>query len=176
MSLSVNTWQLTMPPTLKHCQFCQKGFTTQRAVNQHISASTTCLKEWHKNIVRENDSPSPKRRRVNSPDPCLLPNPDIPHNFDDADNCANLEDTDNKSDDVDPVTHRRYVEPFPGPAGETLRCEKTRFEILEGEQRTEGKAPWEPFASRAEWELAEWLVKNVRQRSTDKYLQLPIVS
>ena len=133
---------------MKCCQFCQKGFTTQCGANQHISASTTCLKEWHKNIVRENDSPSPKRRRVNSPEPCLLPNPDIPHNFNDANNCTNLEDTYNKSDNVDLVTHRCYVEPFLGPAGETLRHEKTCFQILEGEQRTEGKAPWEPFAHR----------------------------
>jgi hypothetical protein len=86
-----------------------------------------------------------------------------------------LEDADN-SDELDPATPKRYIEAFPGPAGETLRQERTPFEVLEGMQREEGRAPWDPFASRAEWELAEWLIKNVGQSSTDKYLQLPIVS
>lgn len=169
-----------MPPTSKRCQFCRKTFPTQRCVNQHISASTSCLNEWHKDIVRKNITLSPKRRRVNSPEPCVpddhLPNlnPDPTHDFDVDNNQTNAEEADDGNSD--PLTPKRYVEPFPGPAGDTLRREKTRFEILEEQQKLEGKAAWEPFASRAEWELAEWLMKNVGQKSTDKYLQLPIVS
>jgi hypothetical protein len=171
-----------MPPMSKRCQFCMKNFTTQRAVNQHISASSTCLKEWHKSIVRTNDNRLPKRRRTNSPEPIFhddIPNPDLIDNLDDPDTGngagANVEDADN-SEDHDPATPKRYVEAFPGPAGDTLRQEKTPFEVLEGIQREDGKAPWDPFASRAEWELAEWLINSVGQSSTDKYLQLPIVS
>ena len=170
----------TMPPTSKRCQFCQKTFNTQRGVSQHISASIICLNEWHKNIVKKDDNPSPKRRRINSPEPSFLdeelpyPNPTL--DFDAADNRADVEEVDDDSDNIDQATPKRYVEPFPGPAGDALRQEKTRFEILEGVQQMEGKTSWEPFASRAEWQLAEWLMKNVRQKAIDEYLQLPIVS
>jgi hypothetical protein len=181
-----------MPPKLlKCCHFCQKAFTTQRAVNQHISASENCRKEWHKNIVRKNDNPSPKCRRINSPEPSF-PDDDLPNaNLTDADNfipppepcqqtptCqaaqAVLEDADDS--DLATKSHKRYVEPFPGPAGEALRQEKTNFEVLLQKQELEGKNPWEPFASKAEWGLVEWLMKNVGQKSTDEYLRLPIVS
>jgi hypothetical protein len=167
----------------KHCPFCRKAFPTQRAINQHISASKTCVKDWHKKIIRKNDNPSPKRRRINSPDPNLLD--DLPHanyypepgqqtpsfraTVEDADD----EDDSNLTKESGPV---RYVEPFPGPAGEASRQEKTRFEVLQQIQESEGKTLWEPFASRAEWGLAEWLMKNVGHKSTDDYLQLPIVS
>lgn len=179
---------LTMPLNLKvskHCQFCMKSFPTQRAVNQHISASKICLKEWHKKIIRKNDNSSPKRRRIYSPEPGMLdfPNADLAH---DVDNFPELEQTlsdrawrttIDDEDGNDPTSTRiRYVEAFPGPAGEASRQEKTRFEVLQQIQESEVKAPWEPFASRAEWGLAEWLMKNVGQKKTDDYLQLPIVS
>lgn len=169
-------------PISKRCQFCRKTFPTQRAVNQHISASTICLEEWHKIIVRKNDNPSPKRRRINSPEPSLLddlPNPDptLARNLEDADNSANVEDSyagDGIDDDLE--TPKRYVDPFPELAGDALRRERTRFEILEGEQHLKAKTPWEPFANKTEWGLVEWLMKNVGQKSTDEYLKLPIVS
>jgi hypothetical protein len=171
-----------MPP-IKRCQFCRKAFTLQRAVNQHISASQICLKEWQKKIIRKNDGPSFKRRRTNSPEPTLLdelPNADLIMMQNDADNFppsyqATLEVADDNEDERNP-TPIRYVEPFPGPAGEPLRREKTRFQILQEIQKSELKGAWEPFSSREEWGLAKWLIKNVGQKSTDEYLQLPIVS
>jgi hypothetical protein len=168
-----------MPPKqFKHCQFCRKAFATQRAVNQHISASITCLKEWHKNIIRINDNPSPKRRRINSPEPVLLDDlPNADNILIEANNRANVEDNKDQLGDVDKLaTPKRYIKPFPGPAGVALRQEKTCFESLREIQQLEGKDPWKPFASRTEWGLVEWLIKNVGQKSTDKFLQLPIVS
>lgn len=169
-----------MPAILsKRCQFCSKTFPTQRKVNQHISASAICLKEWHKNIA--NDNQIPKRRRINSPEPepddNIPPNPYPIHDFDDADHQfqaeANVEEAE---EEVDEATPKRYIKPFPGPAGDALRHEKTRFVILEEIQQLEGRSRWEPFASKAEWELAEWLMKYVGQKATDEYLQLLIVS
>jgi hypothetical protein len=174
---------------LKRCQFCLKAFPTQRAVNQHISASKICIEEWHKKIIRKNINPSPKRRRIYSPEPSFLddlPNADLMDILNDADDFlepgqqtpshrATVEVGDDNEDDYNP-TPLRYVEPFPGPAGEPLRREKTRFEMLQEIQKSEEKSPWEPFSSREEWGLAEWLMKNVGQKSTNEYLQLPIVS
>ena len=42
--------------------------------------------------------------------------------------------------------------------------------------RKNGDDPWAPFKDKEEWELAQWLITNVGQNATDKYLKLPIVS
>jgi hypothetical protein len=188
-----------MPPISKRCEFCsfcKKSFPTQRGVRQHISASKKCLNEWHQEMVRKKETRSPKRMRTNSPDPSLLDcdYPDPTSNFDDrldgrlgahleddsnehSQLGAHLEDADDNNERDDHLaTLRRYVEPFPGPAGGVLRQEKTRFEILKENQLLDGKPPWEPFASREEWGLVQWLMTNVGQGSTDEYLKLPIVS
>lgn len=52
------------PELLCRCKFCNKQFQTQKTVNQHISASKICHKEWRNNLVRD-ESPSPKRCRKN---------------------------------------------------------------------------------------------------------------
>ncbi|KAG5633360.1 hypothetical protein H0H81_008424, partial [Sphagnurus paluster] len=67
-----------------------------------------------------------------------------------------------------------YVREFPHPASQWIRHADTAFESLLGELRATGKDVWEPFASEEEWELAMWLMKNVGQKSTDEYLNLPI--
>ena len=162
--------------SLKQCQFCRKHFATQHAVNQHISASRVCLKEWHNDIVSKDENPL-KRKRTNSPEPCLVAEdnyipPPEPHQGSPSWR-ATVEDADNEDGACD---HKRYIEPFLGPAGEALRREKTSFEILQQEHQSEGKVSWEPFANKAEWELVVWLIKNFGQKSTDEYLQLPIVS
>lgn len=69
----------------------------------------------------------------------------------------------------------RFVEPYPGDAGQGIQKSETRFEKWLEIQEMEGRDPWEPFASKKEWALTEWLMKNVGQRSTDEYLKLPIV-
>ena len=63
---------LTIPPLSKWCQFCRKTFATQWGVSQHISASIICLKEWHKSIIRKNDSSSPKQKHITHPSPAWL--------------------------------------------------------------------------------------------------------
>ena len=68
-----------------------------------------------------------------------------------------------------------YIEPYPGEAGQGRHILKTRFEVWLEEQEAEGKNPWEPFASKEEWALTQWLMKNVGQKATDEYLNLSIV-
>lgn len=79
--------------------------------------------------------------------------------------------------------YARFIQPYPRPVAEPLlnrRGEpvkrKTKFETLLEEQTVGGKQPWEPFASREEWELATWLLTNVGQKATDDYLKLRNVS
>ncbi|KAF8219621.1 hypothetical protein L208DRAFT_1338875, partial [Tricholoma matsutake] len=42
------------------------------------------------------------------------------------------------------------------------------------EQAALGENMWAPFASQEEWDLSQWLMKNVGQNSIDEYLKLPI--
>ena len=70
----------------------------------------------------------------------------------------------------------RFIESYPGDAGKGLRKSKTRFEIWLENQRGEEKNLWAPFTSEQEWALAIWLMKNVGQKSADKFLKLQIVS
>ncbi|EPQ50020.1 hypothetical protein GLOTRDRAFT_51190, partial [Gloeophyllum trabeum ATCC 11539] len=43
------------------------------------------------------------------------------------------------------------------------------------EQEEQGESLWGPFDDADEWELARWLVKNVRQTQTDEFLKLGII-
>jgi hypothetical protein len=72
----------------------------------------------------------------------------------------------------------RYIEIFPDEylAGATWgRC-KPLFESLNEEQKRAGGNRWAPFEDEDEWQLAEWLIRNVGQKQTDTFLKLPIVS
>lgn len=79
--------------------------------------------------------------------------------------------------DINPNSNTaRFIESYPGNAGQGKRKSTTRFEEWLAIQENEGKNKWEPFASEDEWELTRWLIKNVGQKSTDEYLKLSIVS
>ncbi|KAG2031754.1 hypothetical protein BDR03DRAFT_840265, partial [Suillus americanus] len=48
------------------------------------------------------------------------------------------------------------------------------FERYRTYQEEEGEDPWSPFEDVEEWDLAQWLVKNLGQTRTDEFLKLPI--
>ena len=67
----------------------------------------------------------------------------------------------------------RWVEDFPTAAGATKgQCEST-FQKHRTAQQAAGDAPWAPFESEKEWELARWLMTSgVSQKKMDSFLQL----
>ena len=71
---------------------------------------------------------------------------------------------------------KRWIEDYPWPAGTVGMPSQTYFEELRAEQRCKGQDPWAPFKDEEEWGLAQWLMLNVGQNATDKFLKLPIVS
>jgi hypothetical protein len=79
-------------------------------------------------------------------------------------------------DDDEAGGFRRWIEDYPRPAGAPGFTAKTYFEKLQEEQRHKGQDPWAPFENEEEWGLAQWLMLNVGQNATDKFLKLPIVS
>lgn len=79
-------------------------------------------------------------------------------------------------DDEESNEPNRWIKDYPGPAGATSGQSQSYFEKVRDEQKTRGEDPWAPFEDKDEWELAQWLIQNVGQNATDKFLKLPIVS
>jgi hypothetical protein len=71
---------------------------------------------------------------------------------------------------------RRYVEDYGQSAGYVYGEGQSQFAKWREAQNEAGLAPWSPYDDLEEWELSEWLLLNVGQNATDKYLKLPIVS
>jgi hypothetical protein len=71
-----------------------------------------------------------------------------------------------------------FVESFPeqAKAGAAWRTGISHFTSIRSTQEAVGDGKWGPFEDEEEWQLAEWLIKNVGQKQTDTYLKLPIVS
>jgi hypothetical protein len=71
----------------------------------------------------------------------------------------------------------QFVEEFPaeGYAGAVYEKMTTTFEEIKQAEAAMGGHKWGPFVDEEEWELAEWLLKNVGQKQTDAFLKLPIV-
>ncbi|KAJ7148839.1 hypothetical protein C8R46DRAFT_1310948 [Mycena filopes] len=69
----------------------------------------------------------------------------------------------------------RWIQPFPESyeAGAILRRCDTQFEKIREQQRKDGRAPWYPFESEDEWEMARWLMTSgLSQEKVDEYLKL----
>lgn len=84
-------------------------------------------------------------------------------------------------EDEDDVTEdSRFIEDFPTPAGLPHSADKTRssnFERHLDEQKKAGDAPWAPFETEDEWELARWLMTSgVSQTKMHSFLKLNKVS
>ena len=71
---------------------------------------------------------------------------------------------------------RCYVESYPDGAAEILGRSKTKFDAYREGQDERGEQRWAPFRDKEEWELAQWLLKNVGQTKIDEFLKLDIVS
>jgi hypothetical protein len=71
-----------------------------------------------------------------------------------------------------------YFEEYPTDqkAGAAWGEDQPLFMRTQREQQENGTSKWGPFKDQGEWELAEWLSKNVGQKQTDAFLKLNIVS
>lgn len=76
----------------------------------------------------------------------------------------------------DPRKQTRWAQSYPHKVATPIKQQKTQFEAWKETQTVNGKSEWAPFDSQEEWDLAQWLMKSVGQKSIDKYLKLPIVS
>ena len=69
-----------------------------------------------------------------------------------------------------------FTEQYMGVAATILGKKKTVFEHLEATELQKGKSEWVPFHDKDEWELAQFLMKNLGQMKIDELLKLSYVS
>jgi len=62
------------------------------------------------------------------------------------------------------------------PAADIISHEETSFEQMKYYQDTTGEGAYAPFSNHKEWELAQWLIKNMNQCAMKEFLKLSIVS
>ncbi|KAI0668005.1 hypothetical protein C8Q78DRAFT_952332, partial [Trametes maxima] len=68
-----------------------------------------------------------------------------------------------------------WIEDFPGPAAATFGTAETTFERIQREKDERNEAPWAPFESYDEWELARWLATSgLTQADIGEFLNLKI--
>ncbi|KAJ7911973.1 hypothetical protein B0H13DRAFT_2478875, partial [Mycena leptocephala] len=80
-------------------------------------------------------------------------------------------------EDEDAPGATKWYEDFPGPAGCPFEAEnnpaETVFEAIRRQQRQDGQAPWAPFDSEDDWDLARWLSKaGISGGNIDEFLKL----
>ena len=185
-----------MPARRKsRCGFCLKEFSKSKDVQLHIANTPKChAARAARNREIRHRSASPVVDRYNYPNPPELDlmmvdnadgfaGPDEP-DYNPRERLGAVEDlASNRSESVEEVededTPGRYAEDYnPENVAHILRKSQSDFETLKDDQNKAGLAekPWAPFEDEGEWELAQFLIKEVSQTAANKYLKLPIVS
>lgn len=187
-----------MPSESHHCRYCHQIKPTRTALNRHIAHSPTCFQAWQHDLLKltstkvgENaitlddlmpstlgDGSDDSDIEMANPDETFLPPDDLPSRPN-----ANIPQARQQSVEIedvedvdDPRSQSQYRVRYPGRVAEILGEGKTCFEEWYETQRLNGENTWAPFDNHEEWELAQWLIRNVGQKSIDEYLKLPIVS
>ncbi|KAF8549636.1 hypothetical protein OG21DRAFT_1525665 [Imleria badia] len=130
-----------------HCGHCGQGFPTPAGVRRHIGHSPRCQAAALRRTAGGQHAVDDQTRR----------NPVTLHGMRGT-----------------PEPQQYAYEYDQGPAAEVLGSGPTVFETMKDVQEAAGQGVYSPFADREEWELADWLIRNVNQRATDELLKLSI--
>lgn len=189
---------------MPRCSYCDHPFPTSSGVRKHIRQSPACRKQRRKaftglyartldcdsqvpaqpGATHEESTPDPESLNLAEPGP-VYPTVSVEPSTEPSE-ATSRRPTVEDVEDEDEVDRRRreskeawtrYIKSFPPEfkAGMRLGRGKTNFEKLREAQQERGESPLGPFLDEDEWELAQWLVANVGQRATDRFLKLNIV-
>ncbi|KAJ6616697.1 hypothetical protein B0H10DRAFT_2389376 [Mycena sp. CBHHK59/15] len=129
------------------CEYCSTWLPTRQGLNSHVEQSRICSKQhYERYMATSSESESDGSA---------------------ADAQKEVEDEDD-----------RWTQEFPAElaAGAVLAECQTQFERLQQKQKQENGAPWAPFETEEEWELARWLMTSgLSQGKTDNFLKLKAV-
>ncbi|KAG6825409.1 hypothetical protein H0H92_003787 [Tricholoma furcatifolium] len=153
------------------CPYCSAQLRTNQGLNSHLLRVPACRKQFlaihtstHGSVTAQDE--------------------DVPQHFEGLDGLDFTQDqpapspppcqTPTVEDDLgDLNANARWVEQYPGEAGNIYGTCKTTFQKLQCKQEAAGLQPWAPFANESEWELARWLMTSgVSQTKMDAFLKL----
>lgn len=188
-----------------HCGYCGKGpFQTQGGLNKHVGQTKDCqeksrlaFKSYTSTLWK--NAPEARNDLRSSPPP--LPDETLGAQFEDfehdllaVEQNLRLDSMTGMSDlpipqlqrlgnDIPPSQEEtresgHYLEEYPTErkAGAAWGEDQPLFMRIQREQQENGTSKWGPFKDQDEWELAEWLSRNVGQKQTDMFLKLNVVS
>jgi hypothetical protein len=188
-----------------YCEYCGKGrFSTQDGLNKHIGQSKDCheknrlaFKSYTSTLWKNTPDPSNDLPSSPSPPPDETrgaQDEDLEHDLLIFEQNFSLDSTAETIDLPNPQTEHtippqrnrfeesqesgRYFEEYPTErkAGAAWGKDQPLFVQIQREQQENSTSKYGPFKDQDEWELAEWLSKNVGQKQTDAFLKLNIVS
>jgi hypothetical protein len=177
----------TMPINSYHCKYCHQRKSTETALNRHVAHSAQCFKAWQDDLRRltsTNIGTDGRIERHSATMDDLIP-PDFLANESNVEELGPVTSFSRSGetdvDDIDDIESARsesryrrgYDDVYPV---EILGTGQTKFQLLQEQQRLRSESDWAPFNNQKEWDLAQWLIKNVGQKSIDEFLKLPIVS
>ncbi|KAJ7697259.1 hypothetical protein B0H17DRAFT_1197650 [Mycena rosella] len=177
------------------CKYCGASVRTTQGIRSHLAQSRACRQQHFEEFVAHSDSDtdSDSSQTDAEPDSASLPDETgaTGHSVqEDEFQLSDGKDTYQEFDPPQPASPERatmeevededdgWFQSFPPEkaAGAILEKCKTQFERLCEEQKKGGHAPWAPFESQEEWELARWLITSgLSQTKTDKFLKLKTV-
>ena len=203
MNFKLETSALLPAMTETHnCPHCPARLATVQGLRSHLTQSQRCHARHRASFIDSDSSDDQlqddNQNAENLPPegipidydsdfgslPCVDPEPmvDTSESLEEQDELrsrspwskrASVEDVE---DEDNQTAEPRFIEDFPRPAGLPLSPEKTTSSAFEAHrelQREAGDAPWAPFESEGEWELARWLMTSgVSQTKIDSFLKL----
>lgn len=183
----------------RQCAYCPVRLATAQGLHSHLAQSRRCHAR-HKASVVDSASDSDSQLQVEENGTDYNSDSDLPPYIEAdlpignpepvEDNPEKLEprwqsrratvdsEDSDESDSGSDLDGSRFIEDFPIPAGlprahSVDKNLKSNFEHHLDEQKKAGDAPWAPFESEDEWELARWLITSgVSQSKMDSFLKL----
>lgn len=188
------------------CKDCGHSLPTTSGLNKHIASSKSCRQKWQDRLksfsvnvfdivqgysaggsLDEEDEDEQVHTMVDGPD-VDVDEPEIPASADTVPQREHRRVHVEEVPDSDaPMRHAsddtRWIEPYPvdmlagAPIGDPAVAIPTKFDNIRHQLESNGdEGVLGPFKDDEEWQLAKWLIQNVGQNQTDKFLKLPIVS
>lgn len=159
------------------CGFCRRSLPTIPGLKRHVQGVPACLEKWKALLATQRTADEEESTmEVETLTAAFSEDPFLSDNIPDP-RRATVEEVPDEGDEPSDFEVARFYEYFAADseAGKSYGRGETKFERWRREEAEVGRSPWAPFASRAEWELASWLARNVGQNQIEEFLKLEIV-
>ncbi|KAG0691813.1 Zn-finger domain-containing protein [Suillus ampliporus] len=155
---------------------CGHWVPTASGLNKHISKSQSCCTKWIEWLQNFSINVFDLGGGFAEPQPADF---DLPQHSERRGR-VEVEEVPDDSETGPAQDNACWIESYPAEAlagVPTTEQENipTKFHRIQDELENSDEGMWGPFHNEDEWELAKWLIQNVGQNQTDKFLKLPII-